>query len=339
MRIIATIYEVAKVAGVSPSTVSKVLNNYPDVSEKTKEKVKNVLKEMSFMPSYEAQVLSTKKTWTLGVVYLEDANVGLKHPYFSSIIEAFKQEAEKHGYSLLFGSKNDRLKNSTFLQFFKYKSVDGIVIFCSGSKNHETKELIESKYPTVVIDMENKNVSTVTSDNVGGCALVIDYLYNLGHRKIAHIAGMDDNFVSNLRQQAYISEMKKKGLEIKEGYIECSNTFDFNGGYNATKKLLNLKEIPTAIFAAGDEVAIGAIEAIKESGLNVPDDISVVGFDDIHMAKYITPKLTTVRQDCDKIGQVAANRLISQIDRKKKDTLSSTISVELIIRESTKIIE
>ena len=337
----STIYEIAKIAGVSPTTVSKVINNYPDVSDKTRAKIKKILEEENFLPNSQAQFLSTKKTWTLGIVYFEDLGVGLNHPFFSGVIEAFKRQSDKYGYSLLFGSKNDRLKNDTFLEYFKYRCVDGIAIICTDPNDKETLELIESDFPIVVIDMFNKNTSTVTSDNVQGCSLALNYLYKLGHRKIAHIQGVAqaDNWPSSIRKKTYIEVMKKLNLDIPEGYIVDGVNFDVSGGYDAMKELLSLKDRPTAVFASGDKLAIGAIDAIKDAGLRVTEDISVIGFDNIEIAKYVTPKLTTIRQNCQEIGKAAVDILIEQINKKEKLKINKVIPVELIERESCRKID
>lgn len=332
----STIYEIAKIAGVSPTTVSKVINNYPDVSDKTRAKVQKILDRENFLPNAQAQFLSTKKTWTLGIVYFENLGVGLNHPFFSGVIEGFKKQADKHGYSLLFGSKNDRLKNDTFLEYFKYRSVDAIAIICTDPKDKETLEIIESDFPSVVIDMFNKDTSTVTSDNIEGCNLAIKYLYDLGHRKIAHITGANylNNWPSNIRQEGYIKSMNKLKLKILDNYIVDGINFDVSGGYSAMKSLLNLKERPTAVFASGDKLAIGAIKAIKEAGLRVPNDISIIGFDDIEISEYITPRLTTIRQNCDEIGKTTVDLLVEQINKKSKLKINKIIPIKLVERDS-----
>ncbi|MCD2346200.1 LacI family DNA-binding transcriptional regulator [Clostridium guangxiense] len=337
----STIYEIAKIAGVSPTTVSKVINNYPDVSDKTRAKIKKILDEENFLPSPQAQFLSTKKTWTLGIVYFENLGVGLTHPFFSGVIEAFKRQADKYGYSLLFGSKNDRLKNDTFLEYFKYKSVDGIAIICTDPNDKETLELIESDFPIVVIDMFNEDTSTVASDNMEGCYLAVKYLYDLGHRRIAHIIGASksDNWASNIRRKGYEKAMERLGLEVIDGYIADGINFDVSGGYRAMKELLKLKEIPTAVFAAADKIALGAIDALKDEGLSVPGDISIVGFDDIELARYVTPRLTTIRQNREEIGKTAVDLLVKQINGKTKLKINKIIPVELIERNSCKRIE
>ena len=241
----------------------------------------------------------------------------------------------------IFCSRNNRLKNDTFLEYFRYRSVDGIAIICTDPDDKETLQLIESDFPIVVIDMFNKNTSTVTSDNVEGCNLAINYLYDLGHRKIAHISGAsyEDNWPSIIRKEAYIKAMNKLNLKILDGYIADGVNFDVSGGYAAMKELLNLKERPTAVFAAGDKIAIGAINAVKDAGLSVPDDISIMGFDDIELAKYITPKLTTIRQKCDEIGKTTVDLLVEQINQKAKLKINKIISVELMERDSCRKID
>lgn len=334
----STIYEIAKKAGVSPTTVSKVINNYPDVSEKTRSKIRNILNEENFYPNSQAQTLITKKTWTLGVVYYEDLGIGLNHPFFGGVIEAFKNQADRYGYSLLFGSKNNRLKNTTFLEYFKHKNVDGIAIICTDNKDKETLQMIESNFPIVIIDRHNINVSSIGSDHYEGGRLAMEHLYELGHTKIAHIPATDsnENWPSDERKRAYKECMKKFGLEIKEGYISVCGNYSVDGGYLAMKNLLALEDRPTAVFIASDKMAIGAIDAIKDSGLKVPEDISIVGFDDIELAQYITPKLTTIKQQGDLIGKGAIDILVEQINSQSKIVDKRLVKVKLIKRDSCK---
>lgn len=331
-----TIYDIAKITGFSPTTVSKVINNYPDVSDKTRKKIKDALAELEFQPNAQAQFLSTKKTWTLGVVYYEGMGIGLAHSFFSNVIQSFKQRAEEYGYSLLFGSKTDRLKNSTFLEYFKYVRVDGIVIISTEEDDKETEEIVKSDFPSVIIDMRSKNAATVSSNNESGCKAAIDYLYKLGHRKIAHITGGYNGKVwsSNIRCKFYQLEMEKLGLDIPDGYIVDGVNFDFSGGYEAMRRILKLKDRPTAVFASGDKMALGAIAAIRDAGMDVPKDFSIIGFDDIELARYVTPGLTTVRQKSDKLGEAAADLLVQQINEKKKSIENIIIPVEFIERDS-----
>lgn len=331
-----TIYDIAKQLNVSPATVSKVINNYPDVSMKTREKVQNFLKEINFHPNAQAQSLSTKKSWMIGVVYYEETGVGLSHPYFSAIIDSFKKSVEAEGYSIHFGSKNSRLMNDNYLDYFRYRNVDGIVVFCTDQNDKQTWQMIESDIPVVVIDMKIDGATTITSDNELGCRMAIDYLVGLGHRKIAHIAGCrGNNWASQVRERGFIEAMTQNQLPILPGFIQYGQDFTFESGYQAMKLLLANSERPTAVFSASDLMAAAAIEAINDAGLRVPEDISVIGFDDIELAKFLKPKLTTIRQNTAELGKNAAKLLVKHIDKIQTE-VDFVVPVEFIERQSCK---
>ncbi|MDM5318122.1 LacI family DNA-binding transcriptional regulator [Fictibacillus sp. b24] len=330
----ATIYDIAKKTGFSTTTVSKALNNYSDVSEKTKKKILQAVEDMGYLPNAHAQSLSTKKSWTIGVMFSEANEVGMKHPFFSAIIESFRKQAEREGYDLIFASRNLRNRDISYLEHFSYRAVDGIVVICSDPQDPQVQEMINSAIPIVVIDMNNQNCSLVFSDNIEGGKLAVNYLNSLGHTKIAHISGDPSTDAGTERIKGYKKAMSDLKLPILEGYLINGGLFSIEEGRAAMEKLLSLKDMPTAVFVAGDHMAIGAIEAIKEKGLRVPEDISIVGYDDIEMAAYITPKLTTIKQDTDLIGFQAAKLLMEQISQKKKLITSKCLPVELVIRES-----
>ncbi|MGL4972313.1 MAG: LacI family DNA-binding transcriptional regulator [Culicoidibacterales bacterium] len=329
-----TIYDIAKELNLSSATISKVINNYPDVSAKTRERVQNFLKEINFHPNSHAQTLSTKKSWMMGVVYYEETGVGLSHPYFSSVIDAFKKAAEAEGYSIHFGSKNSRLMNDNYLDYFRYRNVDGIVVFCTDPKDKQTWQMIESEMPVVIIDMKIAGATTVNSANESGCEMAVSYLTSLGHTKIAHIAGCQgENWVSQVRERGFIEAMDQRGLPVLPGFIQHGENFSYESGYQAMKNLLTNDQRPTAVFAASDLIAAAAIAAIRDADLCVPEDISVIGFDDIELAKFLTPKLTTVRQDTKTLGKKAAQLLINHIDKQQTE-IDYIVPVEFIIRES-----
>lgn len=329
-----TIYDLAKVTGFSITTVSKALNNYSDVSEKTRAKILQAASDMGYLPNAHAQSLSTKKSWTIGVMFAEANEVGMKHPFFNAIIESFRQATEQQGYDLIFASRNLRNRDMSYLEHFKHRAVDGIVVICSDQMDEQVQTLIRSSIPIVVVDMDTENCSVVFSDNIAGGRLAVDYLYGLGHRKIAHIAGDGTTDAGLARVDGFKQAMARLSLPTPDGYIVDGGFFSVDGGKTAMRRLLALEDRPTAVFAAGDQMAIGAIEAIHEAGLKVPEDISVIGYDDIEMVKYITPKLTTIRQDTDAIGQKAADVLIEQIEQKKRTAVTEVIPVELIVRDS-----
>lgn len=329
-----TIYDLAKKTGFSSTTVSKALNNYSDVSQATKAKIIQTAAEMGYLPNSHAQFLSTKKSWTIGVMFSEANEVGLMHPFFNGVIENFRKLAEQNGYDLMFASRNLRNRNISYLEHFVHRAVDGIVIICSDQFDAQVQELISSTIPVVVVDMNNQHCSVVVSNNSKGGELAVEHLHSLGHRKIAHIHGDQTIDVGIERIKGFQMAMEKLSLPVLPGYLVNGGFFSVEEGKKAMEELLALDDIPTAVFVAGDHMAIGAIEAIKEKGLRVPEDVSVIGFDDIEMAQYITPKLTTIRQNTEAIGKKAAELLIEQISQKKKSFLTEVIPVELIVRAS-----
>ncbi|OAT80165.1 LacI family transcriptional regulator [Bacillus sp. MKU004] len=329
-----TIYDLAKKTGVSSTTVSKALNNYADVSPKTKQKILDAAAEMGYLPNAHAQSLSTKKSWTIGVMFAEDNEVGMKHPFFNAIIESFRKYVEREGYDLIFASRNLRKRDTSYLEHFLYRAVDGIVVICSDPNDPQVQEMINSHVPIVVIDMTKQNCSVVYSDNIEGGRLAVNYLHSLGHTKIAHISGDPGIDAGAQRIKGFKKGMKEAGLPIRKEFVVNGGFFSIEEGKKAMNTLLSLEDLPTAVFVSGDHMAIGAMEAIKEKGLRIPEDISIIGYDDIDMASYVTPKLTTVRQDTDKIGERAGGMLIKQMDLKKKLKTTDIIPVELIIRES-----
>lgn len=329
-----TIYDLAKKTGFSITTVSKALNNYKDVSEKTRAKILQAAAEMDYLPNAHAQSLSTKKSWAIGVMFSEANEVGMKHPFFNGIIESFRHATEEQGYDLIFASRNLRNRDMSYLEHFKHRAVDGIVVICSDRMDEQVQELMQSDIPIVVVDMDSANCSVVYSDNVEGARLAVTYLHELGHRRIAHLAGDETIDAGAARIKGYTRAMEELGLPIRPEYLVNAGFFSVEEGKTAMERLLALEERPTAVFVAGDQMAIGAIDAIHAHGLHVPNDLSVIGYDDIEMVRYITPKLTTIRQDTDEIGEAAAELLIQQMTAKERHTERRVIPVTLIERES-----
>lgn len=329
-----TIYDIAEKSGYSISTVSKVMNNYPDVGKKTREKILEIVVELGYFPSSDARTLTTKKSFTIGVIYIESLGVGLKHAFFSAVIQAFKEVVELEGYDLLFIAKEIGNVKKSFLDHFKYRGVDGAVIFSSEKDDPELEKLIASDLPSVVIDLASHQTNVVHSDNMMGTELAIEYLVGLGHKRIAHIAGYQNTFAGIERMKGFLKATKKFGLEIPPSYIVNGGYFDIEGGKEAMRQLLVISEKPTAVFASSDTMAYGAIQAIQEAGLSVPGDISVMGFDDVEWSQYLTPKLTTINQDVDNIGAAAGQVLLDCINKNSGEFETKVIPVSLVKRES-----
>ncbi|AIQ65635.1 LacI family transcriptional regulator [Paenibacillus stellifer] len=331
-----TIYDIAKATGYSPTTVSKVFNHYSDVSEKTKNKILDAAKEMGYLPNSHARTLMTKKSWTIGILFNEFSGMGIRHPFFNGVLDSFKRAAEAQGYDLMFISDNIGGKSSSYLEHCRFRSVDGVVIVLADALDPGVEELVDSGLPCVILDYESRKAGTVCSDNVNGSFLAVQYLYELGHRHIAHISGGEVTFAGRHRRLGYEMAVSRLKLGKREDYIVTGGVhFSTRDGYAAMSLLLDLDQPPTAVLAAGDNLALGAIKAAQDRGLKVPEDLSVIGFDDIEAAGLVTPALTTIRQDISSIGKRAADMLIQSIETVRAPE-AVVLPVELVVRDSCK---
>ncbi|MGP6146418.1 LacI family DNA-binding transcriptional regulator [Jeotgalibaca sp. A122] len=330
----ATIYDVAKEAGYSISTVSKVLNNSTNVSERARKKVQQAITALGYVPSSSARTLATKKSQMIGVVFSENLGVGMAHPFFGPVIEGFRQFVDIYNYDLLFVSRSIKGEENYTDQLIR-RGVDGIVIFSTDSDRSDLQIYRELGIPCIFIDTDVHEFNSVFSDNYQGAKMAVAHLVGLGHKKIAHIHGESSGFVGQERMRGFMEAVKENHLHLPPAYSVNGGFYSADGGRSAMMELLRLPEPPTAVFVSGDQMAIGAIQAIKEYGLRVPDDISVVGFDDIEIAKYMEPALTTVAQDKEKIGQQAGVIVIDSIMTPDRLPVRKVIPVRLIKRATT----
>lgn len=317
--------DISKVCGVSVATVSKALNNHKDIGEDTKEHIKKVAKEMGYLPNLSARALKTNKTHGIGVLFVDEAMSGLTHDYFSGVLDSFKRTAEKSGYDITFiNSCKEREGRMSYLEHSKYRGFDGVVLACIDFNDPEVIELVQSDIPVVTIDYLFNNRIAVISDNVTGMKELLEYVHSKGHRKIAYIHGAD-SAVTTSRLSSFYRTAEKLGLEIPDEYIREAAYRNTTTTYQMTNELLDLPEPPTCILYPDDFAAFGGINAIRERGLRIPEDISVAGYDGIRAARHLEPKLTTVRQDTEQIGCLAARELISLIERPKTTIVEQII--------------
>lgn len=326
-----TIKDVSKRSGFSVTTVSKALNNYPDISAHTRKTILNLCNEMGYIPNSSARSLKTHKSYTIGVVFEEVTNQGLQHPVFSRILESFKKEVENKGYDIMLLAKRMANQNGSYLQHSKRKQVEAILVLCADFNSEELIELYQSDIPVVMIDFAAEKAINITSDNASGVKMAVDYLVDLGHKKIAHIYGDQNSFIGGQRKEFFEINMAKHGLKIPDDYLHSGEFFSKEEGYQAMSAILKLKDQPTAVFCASDLLAIGAIEAVQDHGLKVPEDFSIVGFDGIDLAELITPKLTTIKQDTKRMGQFAAEKMLGMIDGVKKEKAEEIVSVDTFL--------
>ena len=338
--------DIAKLAGVSRSTVSRVVNNYPNLSPETKKRVTEIIKKYGYVPHASARALAGKSNKIIGV-FITNINqhsekfVIYRNLYFSPFTSAVLDYAGKSGYKVLVSLINMKSDFESARELFFNKTISGAIFVGVNNNDHEILKLIESGYKLVIIDQEqckDKDLGKriiVNSDNLDGAYKAVTHLIEYGHREIAHISGNMNKFSGFKRLEGYKKAMNKAGLTIKKEYI-VEGDFTEDSGYYGAKKLLANKNGITAIFASNDAIAVGAMKAMKEMGIKIPDDISIVGYDDIRMASYISPALTTVKISILKMASLATRDLIDFIENGIDSSKYNTVSAELVVRESTK---
>ncbi|MGN0155368.1 MAG: LacI family DNA-binding transcriptional regulator [Lachnospiraceae bacterium] len=268
-----------------------------------------------------------KHNYSIGVLFADESNSGLTHDYFASILDSFKRASEAKGYDISFLNCSLPKENrKTYLEQAEHRKYDGVVIACIDYDNPEVTELINSTIPIVAIDQEMDNVVTVQSDNEQGIKELVRYLAEMGHKRIAYITG-DDNVVTAIRLQGFRETCAELGIDIPEEYIRQSEYRNMKKATYQTEQLLRLPNPPSCILYSDDFAAIGGINILRARGLEIPEDISVAGYDGINILSQYQPRLTTVRQNTVEIGRIAAERLIECIEN-PDDAKYDTVTVE-----------
>ncbi|MFH1214354.1 MAG: LacI family DNA-binding transcriptional regulator [Candidatus Neomarinimicrobiota bacterium] len=333
----ATIVDVAKQAGVSTATVSRVINDTGKVKAVTRKKVLNAIKLHNFTPNIGARVMQNKRTKIIGMVFPDASST-----YFTEIIRGIFNCVNQYDYQVIIGSAHDEEEEMKAVsRFLNGRTVDGLIIMAPSLQNGEIYAL-QAKYKTpavfISVPRGKPGTSSVVLDNFNMAIKMTNHLIDLGHKEIAFIKGPVHNYDSQRRYKGYLEALQSHNFEIKDEYIIQGNFTEYSGYKAFEKNLASLSPRPTAIFAANDAMAIGAIEAIKDYGLKVPRDIAVVGFDDISTSQYITPALTTVRVPLFDLGQVVGKTLLQKIENVSEQQITVVerivIPLELVIRES-----
>lgn len=310
-----SIKDIAAACGVSTATVSKALNGHKDVSELTKKIIRETARDMGYHPNSQARALKTNRTYNLGVLFSERTDSGLTQSYFASVLNSFKKEAEANGYDITFISGSIAGHGMTPFEHCMYRNVDGVVILSVDDFIDEgTKELFKSSVPMVCIDHSPENRLSVISDNETGMRELAEYIAGKGHTKIAYIYG-DPSDVTTVRLNAFMETMRRLNINIRSEFLLQGRYHDTGSTELLVKKVLSCSDRPTCIILPDDFAAIGAMNALEELGLSVPEDISIAGYDGIVLSQVLRPKLTTVRQDTERLGAEAAKRLIALIKK------------------------
>ncbi|MBB5213007.1 LacI family DNA-binding transcriptional regulator [Microbulbifer hydrolyticus] len=333
-----SIKKVAKLAGVSTATVSRYLNSPEQVKEKTRNKVRAAIEETGYAPNTLARNFRRGKTSLIVVVL---PSIG--DPFLESVMRGVWKVADELGYSILI---RDTQSNShdfdEYTDLVFSKQADGILLLASISPFGEAEARrgpSGQAHPPLVLGLESVSAElsqfpSVRVDNVAAAADGTEYLIQLGHKRIGFITGKPDSLLTHDREKGYRDAMHKAKLNVApEWVVEGEQTIE--GARRATRQLLELEQRPTAIFCANDEMALGALYEVKQAGLRVPQDISVIGFDDIRYAEIADPPLTTIAQPAEEIGERSMRRLCEAIEGKENNTAAETVPHRLVVRKSS----
>ena len=330
-----SIKTIAEECGVSIATVSKALNNHNDVSSATKKLVTDTAKRLGYFPNAQARALKTNRTYNIGVLLQDKAHSGLTHSYFSAVLDSFRVEVEKNGYDITFICGKIGGNVMSYYEHCMYRSVDGVIAACVDFYDTEVTDLLKSNIPLVTIDYQADDVCSVSSDNISGIKQIVEYAYECGHQKIAYIYG-DSSQVTTTRLNSYLDTMKRLGIQVQPDYLRQGKYHDVEITYNIVLEMLKLHDRPTFIILPDDFSSVGALNAAKELGISIPDELSIAGYDGIKMTQLMNPSLTSFEQDTHEIGRKAAELLLKVIKKEEfPDSERSIVISGKFIKGST----
>ncbi len=324
--------DVARLAGVSTSTVSHVINNNRFVSETIREKVNAAVGQLNYAPSALARSLKLNQTHTIGMLITSSSN-----PFYSEVVQGVERSCYERGYSLILcNTDGDEERMNRSIETLMQKRVDGLIMMFT--ENHCPSQETLSRYPMVPVVMMDwapfAGVNDIIQENafIGG-KMATDYLIAQGYQRIACITGPLDKTTSQQRLDGYRQSIKDAGL-ISRADFEVTGDFEFAGGLAAMQQLLALPQPPDAVFAGNDAMAVGVYQAVYQHGLRIPQDVAVMGYDDIQLAQYMTPPLTTIHQPKDALGELAIDTLLHRLKEPEAEAQVLVLTPELVIRGS-----
>jgi LacI family transcriptional regulator len=328
-----TIREIADQAGVSIATVSRVINDRPDVSDETRDAVLEVVRRHGFSTNRNARALAAGRTGLVGVTLPQVAD-----PYFAPILSGAAEALyEQDMRAILCPTLQEYEREVGLIERLMHDTTDGAVVLLPEESSEELQALQAQGYPFVVADPRvalDPEIPCVSAAHASGAVQATEHLLALGHRRIGAITGPLGWMATEERRKGYYSSLAGAGV-LPDPELEVRANWKTDGGYEAALRLLDLPEPPTAIFAFNDKHAIGAMQAARQRGLEIPADISIVGFDDTEEAAIVTPTLTTVRQPLAEMGRMAVSLLVRLLDKQRFETLRVELATRLVVREST----
>jgi LacI family transcriptional regulator len=329
-----TIKDIARLANVSHTTVSRALNNSPLIKEPTKRKILEIASQLNYSPNVNAKSLVMQKSHTIGL-FLTSISNGTSSSFLADTIKGVNSMITNE-YNLFIRGIDD-YEDYTSINSQRF---DGIILMSqSVSDNSFIYHVLHKEIPLVVLnrEVEETSIPNVLSNDTEGARMAVEYLITNGHHHIAIIEGTPSFKSSYMRKEGYLQALMEAGIPIKKEYSIQGN-YDMESGSQAMEQLFSLTSPPTAVFCSNDDMAIGAMNTVFALGLSVPNDISIVGFDDIGFSQYTTPRLTTVKRPVEEISRVGVERLLSLIGRKEEEVERTFMKTELIVRDSVRML-
>jgi DNA-binding LacI/PurR family transcriptional regulator len=329
---VSTIQDVARAAGVAASTVSRYLNGQLRVSPATEARVLEAVRELGYLPNVQARNLARRRSGVIGFVVPE-----LRNPYFGEIADFVVEAVERHGLLvLLCSTRSQEARQSAYIDLLATGAIDGMLYLGSFRSNERLAAAIRGGLPVVVVDEPIAGlppVHTVIMDDYAGGYQATSYLVALGHRRIAFVSGPSELGSVQERYRGYSDALRKGGLDPDQ-QIRLSGHFTEQFGMSALPHLLAAAEPPTAAFVPSDYIALGVLSAAEANGIRVPQDLSIVGFDDIRFSQYVRPRLTTIRSPLDRLAETGVDLLFERLGDPDRPARTEVLPVELVVRES-----
>lgn len=335
-RQMITIKDIAKECGVSASTVSRALSGSELIPDVTKKKIRQVAEKLGYVKNEAASALKTGMPKTLGVINFVDEKLGFSHYLFANVLNGFSLRANELNYDIVLISAKTLYTPETIMPYLNAKNLSGVIILSGHLQSEGMKRILQSDFPTVVFDPRDRAIldmtSCISSDNFKGMFDLTNYVISKGHGKIVYVTG-EDYYVTEERINGFKCALKRNGRTFNEDMIVRGNFYNLSGVRDSVDKILSRADRPTCILFSDDYCAVNAYDVLRRRGLVVGKDISLAGFDGIELALHARPKLTTVFQNSNEIGKLAADMLISEINGYSQKTLK-LIPATLVKTES-----
>lgn len=330
-----TIEQIAELAHISRSTVSRVLNNHPNVRPAVRNRVLQVIQEHGYSPQAAARSLASRRTKVIGLLIPHSASLIFSDPFFGHVVHSVTEEAAQHGYFLMLAMVTAEREQGFYDRILRSRHFDGMIMLSSDIDDPILPQILKDKLPLVLIGSHPYflDVTWVDVEHRVGARQAVEHLRSLGHQRIATITGPLSMQAALDRRDGYKQGLLENGLPVRNEYIVVAD-WTQQGGFNAMQQLLSVPERPTAVFIASDTMATGAMRALSEAGLSVPDDIAIVSFDDLPVASYAHPPLTTIRQPITEMGATAVKLLIKQFEHQDTSVVQVRLPIQLMIRSS-----